>query len=1076
MNLFNPKTLSHHIDKDASIPPEHLAILNDWSDLIQSGRITKLKEVELHGDFKSKIIEGVLGYKSPVGNEEYTVATEKAILRGSVDLALGNFSAEKTEIIAPFELKGAKTKDLDAIMAGRAKSPVQQAWEYATNAAGVKWVLVSNYLEIRLYGFGEGTQAFEHFDLARLIEPNEYSRFMLLLSSHQLLKGRTQALLDESRKEDKDITNALYGDYKALRGNLIEAVRASAPQVDDLSTIAIAQKILDRVLFTAFAEDTGLLPDDILLKAYEHADPFNPRPVWDNFKGLFLSIDKGNKALDVPPYNGGLFAVDPAIDQLELPDEVCEGFKNLATYDFASEISVTVLGHIFEQSIADVERLQAIARGEVAEEKKATGTSGRRKRDGVVYTPDYIARFIVEQTLGTHLKEIFETVFKDYMTKDSSLEAYDEIKWKSKTSELKAWEEYRTRLGTLRIVDPACGSGVFLVMAFDYLKEELTRVNDKVTDLRGGVSDLFDPDSEILTNNLFGVDVNSESVEIAKLSLWVKTARKGKALDSLDHNLKVGDSLIEDSNYAYLDHGFTWETAFPTVMGEGGFDVVLGNPPYVRQELLGDMKPYLQKRFEVYHGVADLYCYFFERGLRLLKQGGRMGYISSSTFFKTNSGKPLREFLPKAATLEHVVDFGDVQVFEGVTTYPAILTMKNKLAPKNHEVLFWNVDDLPQTNFRATYAKSHEPYPQSALDSGSWELENPKLKALRDKILKDKPTLKEVYGSPYRGILTGRNEAFVIDRATRDRLIAEDPKSAEVLKPWLEGKDIQRWRTEGRDLYVIFTRRGINLSEYPAILNYLSDYRSVLEPKQENWKPEYSGQKWFGRKSGTYKWYEIQDSIDYFKRFSDVKIIYPHFSQGRKFSIDKSEYFSNDKSYILPVSDYGLLALLNSYPTWFFLRSICSAMRGGEWRLELRVQYTETIPIPPANDVQKAELSALAEACQTAAEARFKLQQDVRRRIPDLCPPERDPKLNNKLKDWWTLPDFASFQKEIKKLYKTEIPLRDRSDWEDWLNADKAKINQLTAEIEANEAKINVLVYELFELTPEEIELLEANI
>lgn len=192
------------------------------------------------------------------------------------------------------------------------------------------------------------------------------------------------------------------------------------------------------------------------------------------------------------------------------------------------------------------------------------------------------------------------------------------------------------------------------------------------------------------------------------------------------------------------------------------------------------------------------------------------------------------------------------------------------------------------------------------------------------------------------------------------------------------------------------------------------------------------------------------------------------------FSLDKDGNFSNDKSYIIPTSDYSALALLNSNSLWFILTGMSPPVRGGFY--EMRTFYIDALPIPPTIDSQKQTLATLAMACQTAAEARFKLQQDVRRRIPDLCPPERDAKLNNKLKDWWTLPDFASFQKEIKKLYKTEIPLRDRSDWEDWLNEDKTKINQLTAEIEANEDKINALVYELFELTPKEIELLEANI
>jgi len=374
---------------------------------------------------------------------------------------------------------------------------------------GVKWVLVSNYVELRLYGFGEGTQAYETFDLVKLVEPAEYARFMLLLSADNLLSGRTLALLAESRKEDKDITNELYSDYKGLRGHLITAVREVAPEIEPLDAIAAAQTILDRVLFTAFAEDTGLLPKRILAKAFEHADPFNPRPVWDNFKGLFAAIDKGNARLDVPPYNGGLFAADPVVDSITLPDEVCEGFKKIGDYDFASQVSVTVLGHIFEQSIADVERLQAIARGEEVEETKATGTTGRRKRDGVVYTPDYVARFIVEQTLGAHLRDIFQTILETYAQKGAKAED-EEIKWKRKGAELQAWDTYRERLKTLRIVDPACGSGVFLVIAFDFMKAEMTRVNDKIAELRGGARGLFDPDSEILTNNLFGVDVNAE--------------------------------------------------------------------------------------------------------------------------------------------------------------------------------------------------------------------------------------------------------------------------------------------------------------------------------------------------------------------------------------------------------------------------------------------------------------------------------------------------------------------------------------------------------------------------------------
>lgn len=1064
MNLFNRKTLKRHIKADP-IPSDRLATLEAWTELISSGRIEHLKETALHGQFASKIVEGVLGYHGPAGGADYNVSTEQNILRGSVDLALGRFGGKTPDIVAPFELKGADTRDLDAIMPGRNKSPVQQAWEYAMNARGVKWVLVSNMIELRFYGFGEGTSAYEEFRLDQLTDPEEYARFMLLLSAENLLSGRTADLLKESRREDKDITDSLYQDYKDLRLKLLSAVQEADAAIAPLDAIALAQKILDRVLFIAFAEDTGLLPDNTLENAFIARDPYNPRPVWDNFKGLFRAIDEGNSELKIPRYNGGLFREDAVINGLNLPDDICEGFKTLGEYDFASEVSVTVLGHIFEQSIADVERLQAIARGEEEEPEKTTGTSGRRKRDGVVYTPDYIARFIVAETLGTHLREIFEDTLRAHAKKGADVTDYENIPWRKKSAELEAWQAYRDRLKSLRIVDPACGSGVFLIMAFDFMKAELTRVNDKIKDLLPKAEhfgDLLDyvPDSEILTDNLFGVDVNEESIEITKLSLWIKTARRGKVLDSLSGSIRVGDSLIEDSNFAYLDHAFTWETAFPGVFAEGGFDVVLGNPPYVRMEFLKLLKPYLEKRYEVVSDRADLYCYFFERGLRLLKPGGRLGYISSNTFFKTGSGKPLREYLLKEATIESVVDFGDLQVFEGVNTTPAILTMKRGLAPKGHELRFWQLDALPEANFQATWEAAAGPYPQAALGAGSWELENTALRTLRDKIRTDKKTLKDVYGSPLYGIKTGLNAAFVIDSATKERLCAQDPRSVELLRPLLKGGDLARWHIQPEGWWIIYIPKGmIDIGDYPAIRDWLLPFREALEARATK-----------------QAWFELQqDQLGYVAGFEEEGICFPDMSQGPKFSMAPAGYLYETTTFKIN-ADFTLLALLNSRLFWFCLRGEANALRGGEWRLRLKRQYIEPLPIPQSDDNSRAELAQGAKKISGLAKERLALQTSLTRRIPDLCPPDREPKLTNKLKEWWTLPDFAAFRAEVKKVFKADIPLTDRSDWEDWINRDRAEIARLTAEIAQAEAQIDSIVYDLFDLTEDEIALLESAV
>ena len=1060
MNLFNRKTLKRHIKADP-IPSDHLAALEAWAELISSGRIERLKETALHGQFASKIVEGVLGYHGPAGGADYNVSTEQNILRGSVDLALGRFGGKTPDIVAPFELKGADTRDLDAIMPSRNKSPVQQAWEYAMNARGVKWVLVSNMIELRFYGFGEGTSAYEEFRLDQLTDPEEYARFILLLSAENLLSGRTADLLKESRREDKDITDSLYQDYKDLRLKLLSAVQKADAAIAPLDAIALAQKILDRVLFIAFAEDTGLLPDNTLENAFVARDAYNPRPVWDNFKGLFRAIDEGDNELKIPRYNGGLFREDTVINGLTIPDDICEGFKTLGGYDFASEVSVTVLGHIFEQSIADVERLQDIARGVEVEPEKATGTSGRRKRDGVVYTPDYIARFIVAETLGTHLREIFDGTLRDHAKKGADVADYENIPWRKKSAELEAWQTYRDRLKSLRIVDPACGSGVFLIMAFDFMKAELTRVNDKIKGLLPKAEhfgDLLDyvPDSEILTDNLFGVDVNEESIEITKLSLWIKTARRGKILDSLSGSIRVGDSLIEDSNFAYLDHAFTWETAFPGVFSEGGFDVVLGNPPYVRMEHLKAMKPYLETRYQVVSDRADLYCYFYERGLRLLKPGGRLGYISSNTFFKTGSGRPLREYLGRKATIESVVNFGDLQIFEGVTTYPAILVLKNVAPPKGHETRFWNVEAIPESNFQATWEVSSGPYPQSGLGTGSWELENPFLRALRDKLIKGRSTLKEIFGPPLMGIKTGLKPAFVIDTPTKERICASDPRSSELIKPLIEGKNLQRWRADQHGHWLIYIPKNrIEIDHYPAIRDWLLPLKGRLE-----------------KRATQQAWFELQQAQEaYVPHFEGPKIMWSDVASEARCHLDTSGSFGENTCYFLPCDKPSVVGFLNSKLAWFIVKALTPKAQGGYARFQ--TQFVEQLPLLDAV-VKNADLEKTAQLCHELAEQRQKFQQALVRRIPDLCPPDREPKLTNRLQEWWTLPDFAAFRAEVKKVFKADIPLAERSAWENWITRDRAEIARLSAEIAKAEAQIDSIVYTLFDLTTVEITLLES--
>lgn len=1076
MPLFNAKTLKKHIKHNA-IPTEHTKIINGWIEQIQNGTLAKLNEIEVHAPFTQQIMCKLLGYETLGENASYTIAREYPIARGHVDLAIGHFSGDKDKdkVFAPFELKGAKTKDLDAMMAGRHKTPVQQAFEYARDIKGAQWVLISNYVELRLYAISETSLVYEQFSFEDLLDPAEYAKFQLLLSADNFLNGKTSDLLKESERAEKDISDKLYVDYKNLRQTVVSHLISDNTNYQPAELIAPAQKLLDRILFISFAEDKGLIPESSIKKAYEHNDPYNPRPIYQNFIGLFNSVDKGNPQLDIPAYNGGLFAVDPQLDSLNVSDTLCEGFKELAAYDFDSEVSVTVLGHIFEQSIADLEALtKAIESGDIPATKennhKQTRVSGKRKKDGVVYTPDSITQFIVQNTLGTHLDEQFELLFHTYgkYKPDGSMQ----FKRGSKT-EQKFWYAWQENLQKIKVVDPTCGSGAFLVAAFDYLYSEYQKINNKLADLTGQHS-VLDLNKEILNNNLFGVDVNEESIEITKLSLWLKTAQRGKPLESLSYNIQTGNSLGFDNPAP--NSTFNWKDAFPSVFQEGGFDVVLGNPPYVRQELLGDIKPWLETNYAVYHGVLDLYGYFFELGIKLLKPNGRMAYIASATFFKTGSGQHLREHLAQQVSLDKIIDFGDIQVFEGVTTYPAILVLRNN-PPKTNKVAILPLKDKLPDNLQTAFEQQHGTMTQNQLTADSWQLEDERLFALRQKLTHKHPTLKEVYGSPYRGVLTGLNEAFVIDRATYDAIIKQDPQSTDLIKPFLEGKDLKRWHCQPRDLWLIaipkfWTREQLgktkddSISEefawnwfkstYPALANWLSLFET--KGKKRGDKGEF--------------WWELR-ACAYYEKFARPKIFYPDITNSNKFHRDTSGSFSSNTGYFLPIEAEGMALYLNSKVSWFFLKGISDFVRGGFYRMFS--QNIEQIPIHSSFEQYKNIFITFELECHNISTQRYQCEHRFRRRLSDLCPEEQTFKLNKKLENWWLL-NFDELQKELQKAFKANIPLAERNDWQDYFEAEQKKHSDLNQKIVSLEQQLNQQVYKLFNLTKKEIALIESTI
>jgi type I restriction-modification system DNA methylase subunit len=1048
--LFQKNLILRTIGDASPLPDSHLKILRKWQASLQSGSLKKIKEISLHGQFLTDLFGHVLGYTGITDGhgESWEWQAEVSIAgAGQSDAALGFFSNENCLITAPVELKGAMTS-LDHPMA-RGYTPVQQVWRYGNAVAGCRWVIVSNYRELRLYATDRTPAEYELFEIAKLTNSVEYARLQLLLGRDHFISesgmSDTDRLLAESGAAEKAITRQLYADYRSIRMGLFKQLHQVNPDVTDTLLISMAQKILDRVLFVAFAEDVGLLPHNILLKAYETSNAFVSAPVWDNFKGLFHAVDVGNAQLSIPKYNGGLFASDTDLDALNVPDGACEYFKRLAEYDFSSEVSVSVLGHIFEQSISDLEDMHA-------EAGEAKASVSKRKKDGVFYTPDAITRYIVEETLGGYLRQKFEAL-KAAQTGRTS-----------KKREISFWESYRDEvLRNIKVCDPACGSGAFLVAAFDYLHAEYRRVNDALHDLTGGYS-LFDLNKAILTNNLFGVDINPESVEISKLSLWLKTAEKGKSLTSLDANILCGNSLI--------DAEFVWQQSFPDVFKDGGFDVVLGNPPYVRQELIKHLKAPLQEAYAVYHGVADLYAYFFERGLDLLKANGRLGYIASSTFFKTNAGEPLRKFIREHARMETVIDFGDMQVFEGATTYPAILIMQKESAKDDVSLAFINALEMTKNNdLGAVLTAEPKQSTQAALKTDGWKLESATLAALRNKLMHTGKPLKEVCGSPLYGIKTGCNEAFVIDRATRDALIAENANSAELLKPFLEGKDLKPWHIESRGLWLICIPKGWtreqsgHTQEAGAWLWMQSCYPAVC-----HWLDPFADK---GRRRGDKGefWWELRVCA-YYEAFLAPKFFYADISERPNFSFDASGLYCANTGYFLPNGTHYLVGLLQSKLLWLLFTGISPSVRGGFYRFFS--QYVERLPIPDASGNEQQAIGNIAESIQTLAEKRYELESAMRHRIASDLGGSSDAKLSKKLQQWWLL-DFPAFRAEVKKAFKAEIPLAERNDWEVYLATEAEKVTALSNQIKQQESELNKLVYALFNLTQKDVALIDGR-
>lgn len=1095
--LFRPDVVRKHLAQFKL--PAHVELfqpkLVKWKNLIQSRKADKLTEKQLLPDFLTDFFCTLLGYSGPAAEaERYTFSREQHVkVDGKyADAVLGEFNGHNKYVVA-LEGKGAKDP-LDIPHAGRKMSAVDQGYRYAINLP-CDWIIVTSMKETRLYHKGSDQHTYEVFETEKLAEDeNLLKRFLFLFGAERVVPGVGQChfhnLLSESEKVGRELTKEFYVRYANIRQDAFEQLATDNPGVSRHDVLTCTQKLLDRVLFCAFCEDRGLLPSDSLKKAYEHRDPYHPRPIWQNFHGLFSAINFGNQALDIYAFNGGLFAKDQILDHMNVSDQVCGYFRDLGDYDYqkpyqamvsesrGSLIDVEILGHIFEQSITDLEKLRNELDG-LAEPVGTEKHKTRRKKEGAFYTPEFITRYIVEQSLGGVVSDRFEQhrqkLHKDTKgTARSALEdpnVYDveTLKKPQLDALVKFWESWQDELKTIRILDPACGSGAFLVETFDQLLMIYIKSNERLEELRGHRS-LFDLGREILQHNLFGVDLNEEAIEICRLSLWIKTAEKGKPLTSLDHSIRVGNSVVSDP--AIHPRGFDWKAAFPEAFEAGGFDVVVGNPPYVRQEWLSEYKPYLQANYKAYHGMADLYVYFYELGLRVLKSGGLLSFIVTNKWMKSGYGEPLRRLFSEDAWMESVVDFGHAkQIFEDADVFPSIIVARKPTTaskPKTARLCAipreqLRIDDLS----RQIEAEGFD-LPIEQLGTVAWQLEAADVIKLMAKIQRNGESLAEFTGlKPYRGILTGLNEVFLIDTAKRNELVALDPNCAAIIKPYLRGQDLDRWASTDGGMWMIVLRSSgdycwpwsnagdqaedVFHKTYPSIHAWMKPREDALRKRQDK-----------GR-----QWWELR-ACAYWGEFERPKIVYQEIQFHPSYSLDLANRFGNNKTFIIASDDRYLLAVLNSPLLWWHNWRYLPHMK--DEALSPVGFLMESLPIATPTDALRRKIEAgtsrLIEFAQT--------QYGMRKMILDWLRIEHNiEKASLKLQ---ALTDLSSdeFIAEIKRIRGTKNPLSATAikNLRDEYTQTIEPIRRQAAEALQFERQLSDLVNEAYGLTPEEVQLM----
>ena len=640
--------------------------------------IHKIKEEQFQEGFLRELFVNVLGYTiNPSPNYNLTTEMKNEVGSKKADGAI----LTDGKVIGVIELKDHKTPDLASIE--------NQAFGYKSKHKDTRLVIISNFEKLRFYI--DNAVEYREWDIFHMTK-DEFRELYLCLAWTQVERGIALQMKEESVSTEDQITNALYKDYSQFKRVLFADILAQNPysqchtedtEITDNCTdekewqlllFKKTQKLLDRLLFIFFAEDCGLLPPNSIVQIIEQWEKLKELdayvPFYDRVKKYFGYMNTGfqGKKYEIFAYNGGLFKPDEVLDSIKISDDLLvEHTRRIAAYDFESDVDVNILGHIFENSLSEIEEVtQQITSG-------ATPQASKRKQDGVFYTPQYITKYIVENTVGrlcTEKKQQLGIVEDEYLSDQRR-------QLQTRKRLLDQLKQYREWLLQITILDPACGSGAFLNAALQFLMKEHKLIDEMEAKVTGSAIVFQDVENSILEHNLYGVDINEESVEIAQLALWLRTAKPHRKLNSLNKNIKCGNSLISDPAIAG-DKAFDWQKEFPQVFEKGGFDVVIGNPPYVNMVNIQNEqeRKFYQNNYSTVKNKCDLYSIFTEKAQSLLIDNGLLGFIFPNSWMGTDSFSKFREFLSKEVNVYQLVELPP-GVFEDAIVTTVLCFYKN---------------------------------------------------------------------------------------------------------------------------------------------------------------------------------------------------------------------------------------------------------------------------------------------------------------------------------------------------------------------------------------------------------------